>query len=76
MDQTEIDSAYFARRASEEQAAADRAHDPRARQTHADLARLYSRAARACGRKVANDEHAIAPGVAVPLLQPEFRILA
>jgi len=84
MDQLDSDSAYFHRRASEEQAAAERASDPRARQSHIDLAERYADAART-GSMAANsngssgsngsadlDEGSLTPP---PLLQPEFRIL-
>ena len=48
MDRASADAAYFIRRSSEERAAADRASDPRARQSHLDLAERY--AAAACDR--------------------------
>ena len=74
MDQVTIDSSYFSRRAAEERDAAQRARDPRARQTHLDLAERYAQAVLSSGRQAANDPvpepHAVAP-----LLQPEFRIL-
>ena len=75
MDQATLDSNYFTRRASEEQAAAERARDPRARQTHIDLAERYSHAARAC--EAGAEEETVPPESlsAIPLLQPEFRIL-
>ncbi len=64
------------RRASEERAAAQRANDPRARQSHIDLAERYAKAARAGERAAANDEqHGLDPSITAPLLQPEFRIL-
>jgi hypothetical protein len=71
MDQGHLDSAYFNRRASEERAAAERALDPRARQSHIDLAERYSRAAQAGAME---GEKTLEPA-AMPLLQPEFRIL-
>ena len=71
MDQGAPDSAYFSRRASEERAAAERALDPRARQSHIDLAERYSRAAQA-GAK--GGKEALEPA-AMSLLQPEFQIL-
>ena len=74
MDQIASESTYFKRRAAEERAAAERAHDPRARQSHSDLAERYADAARAFPSP-ASDEQAMEPSVAVPLLQPEFRIL-
>jgi hypothetical protein len=72
MDQQSTDFSYFKRRASEEQAAAQRALDPRARQSHSELAERYSQAAET-GRADGVDGHE-ADG-AMPLLQPEFRIL-
>ncbi len=77
MDQPS-DSNYFIRRASEEQAAAARADDPRARQSHIDLAERYCNAARASGSAdSADDDDAptMEPSVAARLLQREFRIL-
>ena len=75
MDQATLDRTYFTRRASEEQAAAERAQDPRARQTHIDLAERYSQAACSC-ETAANDQGAGPESLsAIPLLQPEFRIL-
>ena len=74
MDQMTSDSSYFMRRASEERAAAQRAGDPRARQSHIDLAERYANAALA-GDAADNDGQTGLPGVAAPLLQPEFRIL-
>lgn len=74
MDQHSSESNYFKRRASEERAAAQRARDPRARQSHIDLAERYSHAA-GDGRLIANDEASLESSVGGPLLQPEFRIL-
>jgi hypothetical protein len=72
MGQKQSNSIYFERRASEEQAAAERALDPRARQSHSDLAERYSRAA----RMDSSDGHeAHEPPPAMPLMQSEFRIL-
>ena len=68
------DSTYFERRASEEQAAAQRAHDPRARQSHIDLAERYSQAAQT-GLVDGGADEPQEPQAAIPLLQPEFRIL-
>ena len=75
MDHSRADFDYFSRRAAEEQAAADRASDPRARQSHRDLAERYADAARAIagGAKAGLPDQA--PAAPVPLLQPEFRIL-
>ena len=74
MDQRHTDATYFMRRAGEERAAAERARDPRARQSHHDLAERYSNAARA--NESANDDAlATDVGAAMPLFQPEFRIL-
>jgi hypothetical protein len=75
MDQIASESIYFNRRAAEERAAAERANHPRARQSHFDLAERYSDAARASEEPGADGQQAIEPSVAVPLLQPEFRIL-
>ena len=75
MDQATIDTSYFSRRAAEERAAAQRAHDPRARQTHLDLAQRYAQAARSGKTEAANDERVPEAHTAAPLLQPEFRIL-
>ena len=72
MGQHHSDSTYFMRRASEEQAAAQRAHDPRARQSHIDLAERYSQAAQMDGVDDDGAQEAPAP---MALLQPEFRIL-
>ena len=47
MDDFRSDCAYFARRASEETAAAERATDQRAKQLHIELAARYFEAARA-----------------------------
>jgi len=66
-----MDAAYFTRRASEERAAARRAHDPRSRQTHLDLAERYAAAAQSGASDAADTE----PQAMAPLLQPEFRIL-
>ena len=65
-------SDYFRRRADEEKAAAERASDPRARQSHIDLAERYADASRAIdgGAKAGEAEP-----VPIPLLRPEFRIL-
>ncbi len=71
MGQRHSDSKYFMRRAGEEQAAAQRASDPRARQSHFDLAERYSRAAQTNELDGGEDE----PQAPMPLLQPEFRIL-
>jgi hypothetical protein len=73
MDQATTNSAYFMRRASEERAAALRAQDPRARQSHSDLAERYLQAVQT--GVLERDEDAPAHIAAVPLLQPEFRIL-
>jgi hypothetical protein len=70
MDQLEPDSTYFARRATEEAAAAERASDQRARQLHFELAERYCIASR-YGR-IQAEETLSAPA---PVLPPEFRIL-
>ena len=46
---------YFARRAEQERLAADEARDPRARESHLELARRYDEAAR--GGYPANDRY-------------------
>ena len=74
MGKQPADSSYFMRRASEEQAAAERASDPRARQSHIDLADRYAQAARTAPA-VNDDDEIREPQAPVPLLQPEFRIL-
>ena len=75
MEHFQSDSDYFRRRADEEKAAAERASDPRARQSHIDLAERYADAARAIdGAAKAGEPHQ-APAAPIPLLQPEFRIL-
>jgi hypothetical protein len=76
MDQQQSNSMYFMRRAGEEQAAAQRAHDPRARRSHMDLADRYLQVAQAQEPADENGEHAIEPDIAGPLLRPEFRILS
>jgi hypothetical protein len=75
MDRAKIEAAYFMRRASEERAAAERACDPRARQTHSDLAERYAQAARDCEMDYEDDRAMRDAPPVVPLLQPEFRIL-
>jgi hypothetical protein len=74
MNQHHSDSNYFERRASEERAAAECARDPRARQSHSDLAERYAHAAQADVMEREDDgpEAMVAAGA---LLQPEFRIL-
>ena len=77
MDQSHSDTQYFLRRADEELVAAERASDPRARQSHLDLAERYATAARAVAAKprlklVETDPAPIAPA---QLLQPEIRSL-
>lgn len=75
MDRAKLDAAYFTRRANEERAAAQRAHDPRSQQTHLDLAERYALAARSCGQDAADAEPMSEAQPAPPILQPEFRIL-
>jgi hypothetical protein len=75
MDRAKSDAAYFTRRASEERAAARRAHDPRSRQTHLDLAERYALAAQSCARHADDAEPMPEAPAMAPLLQPEFRIL-
>ena len=74
MGKQQKDPNYFARRASEERAAAERALDPRARQSHLDLAERYAEAAQ---QQLAQEgEEAMPePQAPLPLLPPEFRIL-
>ena len=74
MDRTWSDSQYFLRRAEEERAAAKRASDPRARQSHLDLAERYADAAHtvAEAKRLEADPAQI---TSTPILQPEFRIL-
>ena len=74
MGQHHSDSNYFMRRASEEQAAAQRAHDPRARQSHIDLAERYSQAAQ-MGAGAPDEDGAQEHHAPMAVLQPEFRIL-
>ena len=71
MDALNTESQYFLRRAAEERAAADRSTDPRARQTHIDLAERYSEAAQTA--TTANS--IVEQSAASPMLRPEFRIL-
>ena len=77
MDQSHSDTQYFLRRADEELVAAERARDPRARQSHLDLAERYANAARAVAAKnrLKLVEAEPAPIAPAPLLQPEFRNL-
>ena len=77
MDRSWSDSQYFLRRAGEERAAAKRASDPRARQSHLDLAERYADAARtvASAAKLKLVEADPAHITSAPILQPEFRIL-
>ena len=77
MDRVWSDSQYFLRRAEEERAAAKRASDPRARQSHLDLAERYDDAVRtvdaAARMKVVEaDPSQVA---SAPILRPEFQIL-
>ncbi len=74
MDDFRSDSAYFARRASEETEAAERATNPRARQLHIELAARYFEAARARGTQSV-DEPAKAPVAAAPASTAELQIL-
>lgn len=68
------DSAYFARRADEENAAAERATNPRARQLHIELAARYFDAARA-RRSQSADELEKSPVAAAPASPSELQIL-
>ena len=72
MDRSWSDSQYFLRRADEERAAAKRASDPRARQSHLDLAERYANEARAVAAKT---RLKLVEAEPAPLLQPEFRNL-
>ena len=75
MDRSWSDSQYFLRRADEERAAAKRASDPRARQSHLDLAERYADAARTVTEAIDRVETDAASITSAPILQPEFRIL-
>ena len=75
MDQTNLDAAYFTRRARDERAAAQRANDPRSRQTHLELAERYAAAAQSGAIDRPDAEPLPDALAAMPLLQPEFRIL-
>jgi hypothetical protein len=75
MDRAKLDAAYFARRAREEQAAAERAYDQRSRQTHLDLAERYALAAQSCTNEADDAEPDPGTRPMAPLLHPEFRIL-
>ncbi|HEY0164549.1 MAG TPA: hypothetical protein VGB39_04160 [Sphingomicrobium sp.] len=75
MVQRHSDSNYFMRRASEEQVAAQRARDPRARQSHSDLADRYEQAALFGDLEPSDAEPTHEPHTVVPLFQPDFRIL-
>ena len=75
MDGSWSDSQYFLRRADEERAAAKRASDPRARQSHLDLADRYVDAARTVSEAIELVETDPAQITSAPILQPEFRIL-
>ena len=72
MEKNASDLSYFLRRAREEEAAAQLADDPRARQSHSDLAERYAQAAESGGL---DGRHGEPEPSAIPLLQPEFRIL-
>ena len=74
MDHSWSDSQYFLRRADEERAAAKRASDPRARQSHLDLADRYVDAARTVSEAIELQADP-AQITSAPILQPEFRIL-
>jgi len=75
MDGSWSDSQYFLRRADEERAAAERASDPRAQQSHHDLAERYADAARTVAEAKELIETDPAQIISTPTLQPEFRIL-
>jgi hypothetical protein len=75
MDRAKLDCVYFTRRASEERAAAQRAHDARSRQTHLDLAERYALAAQRGASEVAEADPTGEAQAMAPLLQPEFRIV-
>ena len=72
MDHIDADSAYFTRRASEEQAAAEQARDQKARQLHIELAERYSARAERPEPAVAEKREA---RTATPPSPAEFRIL-
>ena len=74
MGKQRTDSGYFMRRASEERAAAQRARDPRARQSHIDLAERYSQAAKMAGADN-DDEEQLDQQAPMSVPQPEFGIL-
>src|SRR5687767_15418498 len=69
------DTQYFLRRAEEERAAAKRASDPRAQQSHLDLAERYADAARTVTEAIELVDADPAQITSAPILQPEFRIL-
>ena len=75
MDRSRSDSQYFLRRAEEERAAAKRASNPRARQSHLDLAERYADAARTVAEAIDVMDADPAQITSAPILQPEFRIL-
>jgi hypothetical protein len=75
MDRAKLDSVYFTRRAGEERAAAQRAHDARSRQTHLELAERYALAAQRGASDLAEADPIAEAQAMAPLLQPEFRIL-
>jgi hypothetical protein len=75
MDRSRSDSQYFLRRAAEERAAAKRAGDPRARQSHLDLAERYADAARTMAEAIELVDADPSQITSAPILQPEFRIL-
>ena len=69
MENSEPTAEYFERRASEELAAAEQASSDHARQSHLELAKRYSEAARTADRRDGRDDEA------APLLPSDFRIL-
>jgi hypothetical protein len=75
MDRSRSDSQYFLRRAGEERAAAKRASDPRARQSHLDLADRYADADRTVAEAIELVDADPSQITSAPILQPEFRIL-
>jgi hypothetical protein len=66
---TETEDAYYRRRASEEEQAANAATDQRVRQAHTDLAKRYSDAAEGL-----SEEDLPSPSSG-PAIGPEFRII-
>ena len=71
MDRSETDIAYFERRAREELAAAERATDERACQSHSALARRFAELA--SGSRLSASDPQLRPDLPIG---PEFRIIS